>query len=43
MRQISIGMSGFIVVLSTLTVLAFLLLYLGGAAKRLYSGDTREK
>ncbi|MDB5048244.1 MAG: hypothetical protein JWO30_1315 [Fibrobacteres bacterium] len=39
MRQASIGLSGVIVVISSLTVFAFVLLYLGGAAKRLYSGD----
>jgi hypothetical protein len=42
MRQASIGLSGVIVVISSLTVLAFVLLYIGGAARRLYSGESRE-
>jgi|GEM_PF-443983 len=39
MRQASIGFSGLIVIISSLTVLAFTLLYLGGIAKRFYHGD----
>jgi len=41
MRQASIGFSGLIVIISSLTVLAFTLLYLGGIAKRIYAGDDR--
>lgn len=43
MRQASIGLSGIIVIISSLTVLAFVLLYLGGAARRLYAGDETDK
>jgi hypothetical protein len=43
MRQASIGLSGIIVVISSLTVLAFVLLYVGGAARRLYAGDEADK
>lgn len=39
MRQASIGLSALIVLISCVTVAAFFLIYLGGAAKRLYSGD----
>jgi uncharacterized protein YdaL len=43
MRQASIGLSGIIVVISSLTVLAFTLLYLGGIAKRVYAGREPEE
>jgi hypothetical protein len=39
MRQASFGISLAIIVISVGTVLAFLLLYIGGWLRRLYAGD----